>query len=231
MTKDAVRNAAKDAELVDPTALPSGSAASLGEAELCRLALSVTRGDLRRPWSVQTSNSFRRIGTDRGDGDVLCAVTQPSDGHPDLRAAPDVLDYVVAAHPFEILRLIRERDSARHALHLLRHKIAGHDEAFREAGGMSGVPLGVTEARPNTDPHPPIASYALGQSVTIYPGFGDHWHPGIVTRLESGLRADGSAWHSIYVGSSQERHLSELKDEDAARVSPSHVNELTVCPE
>ena len=147
-----------EAELDDPTALPSGSAASLGEAELCRLALSVTRGDLRRPWSVQTSNSFRRIGTDRGDGNVLCAVTQPSDGHPDLRAAPDVLDYVVAAHPLEILRLIRERDSARHALHLLRHKIAGHDEAFREAGGMSGVPLGVTEARPNTNPHPPIAT-------------------------------------------------------------------------
>jgi hypothetical protein len=48
--------------------------------KLRELALSVTRGDLRRPWSVQTSNSFRRIGTERGDGDVLCAVTQRPDG-------------------------------------------------------------------------------------------------------------------------------------------------------
>ena len=87
--------------------------------KLRALALSVTRGALRRPWSVQTSNSFRRIGTDRGDGDVLCAVTQRTDGHPDLHAPPDVLDYIVAAHPFTILQLISTRDSARHALHFL----------------------------------------------------------------------------------------------------------------
>ena len=112
--------------------------------KLRALALSVTRGELRRPWSVQTSNSFRRIGTDRGDGDVLCAVKQRYDGQPDLHAAPDVLDYIVAAHPLVILQLIRERDSARHALHFLRHKIAWRDRIFREAGGMAGICLATT---------------------------------------------------------------------------------------
>jgi hypothetical protein len=101
--------------------------------KLRELALLVTKGDLRRPWQVQTSNSFRRIGTDRGDGDVLCAVTQRSDGHPDLHAAPGVLDYIVAAHPFVVTGLIEQRDRARHAIDYLRHKIPGYDEVFAEA--------------------------------------------------------------------------------------------------
>jgi len=270
--------------------------------KLRELALSVTRGDLRRPWSLQTSNSFRRIGTDRGDGDVLCAVTQPTDGCPDLCAAPDVLDYIVAAHPFAILRLIRERDSARHALHFLRYKIAGRDRVFREAGGMAGIFLaratlgaeqipmdraaavvrdviadladrgGLSQAWEEIDDgirreiveswekiarnqiaevgevpeaqllgdaedptgsgeteHPPIASYALGQSVTFHPGHGDRWHPGIVTCLESGLRPDGSAWHTIFVSSTRDLPSGEwehagayrLEDRDDARVSPA----------
>jgi hypothetical protein len=100
------------------------------------LARLVTNGDLRRPWTVQTSNSFRRIGTDRGDGDVLCAVTQRADGHPDLHAAPGVLDYIVAAHPFVVLRLLEQRDGARHAIHFLRHKIHGYDAVFAEASAM-----------------------------------------------------------------------------------------------
>jgi hypothetical protein len=77
--------------------------------KLRELALLVTKGDLRLPWTVQTSNSFRRIGTDRGDGNVLCAVAQRSDGHPDLHAAPGVLDYIVAAHPFVVLELLDQR--------------------------------------------------------------------------------------------------------------------------
>jgi len=96
----------------------------------------VTSGDLRRPWSVQTSNSFRRIGTDRGDGDVLCAVTQRSDGHPDLHAAPGVLDWIVATHPFVVTDLIEQRDRAWHAIDYLRRKIKGHDDAFAEAEVM-----------------------------------------------------------------------------------------------
>src|SRR4029077_4613740 len=108
--------------------------------KLRELALSI-REDLKRPWSVQTSNSFRRIGTDLGDGNVLCAITQRPDGHPDLHATPHVLDYIVAAHPLTILQLIRERDSARHALHFLNLRITGSDEVFQEAGRMAGIPL------------------------------------------------------------------------------------------
>jgi hypothetical protein len=100
---------------------------------LRELALLVTSGELRRPWSVQTSNSFRRIGTDRGDGDVLCAVTQQSDGHPDLHAATGVLDYIVAAHPFVVLELLEQRDRAWHAVDHLRRNIEGHAETFIEA--------------------------------------------------------------------------------------------------
>ena len=101
--------------------------------KLRALALALTRGELRRPWSVQTSNSFRRIGTDHGDGDVLCAVTQRSDGHPDLHAPADVLDYIAAAHPLVVLQLLDQRERAWLAIDRLRHKIKGHDEAFAEA--------------------------------------------------------------------------------------------------
>ena len=38
------------------------------------------------PWRWWTSNSFRRLSSDAtgGDGGVLCAVVQHSDGHPDV---------------------------------------------------------------------------------------------------------------------------------------------------
>jgi hypothetical protein len=77
------------------------------------LALQVLSANerLSRPWSVQTSNSFRRIGTDRGDGDVLCAVTQRSDGHPDLLAPSGVLDYIAAVHPRVLLELLEQIES------------------------------------------------------------------------------------------------------------------------
>jgi hypothetical protein len=101
--------------------------------KLRELALLVTNGELRRPWNIQTSNSFRRIGTDRGDGNVLCGATQRSDGHPDLRAAPSVLDYIVAAHPLVVLELLDQRDRAWHAIDYLRRKIDGHAAAFSEA--------------------------------------------------------------------------------------------------
>lgn len=64
-----------------------------------------------RSWELQTSNSFRRIGM-HGDGDVLCAVKQRSDGHPDLLAAPGVLDYIVAAQPHVVLELLDKLDAA-----------------------------------------------------------------------------------------------------------------------
>ena len=114
------------------------------------LALSLTRGDgkrctedgwqaldLHRPWSVQTSNSFRRIGTDRGDGNVLCAVTQPSDGHPDLHAPAGVLDYIVAAHPSVVLELLDQQDRVAAAIDHLRKHIVGYDEVFYAAAEIA----------------------------------------------------------------------------------------------
>lgn len=68
-----------------------------------------TSGRLPGDWELQTSNSFRRIGA-HGDGDVLCAVTQRSDDHPDLLAPPGVLDYVVAAQPRVVLSLLDTLD-------------------------------------------------------------------------------------------------------------------------
>src|SRR5262245_65919678 len=56
-------------------------------------------------WELQTSNSFRRIGL-LGDGDVLCGTTHPSDRHPDLLAAPGVLEYIIAAQPIVVLELL-----------------------------------------------------------------------------------------------------------------------------
>ncbi len=64
-----------------------------------------------KEWALQTSNSFRRIGQ-HGDGDVLCAVKQQSDGHPDLSAARGVLDYIVAAQPSAVLDLLDQLDAA-----------------------------------------------------------------------------------------------------------------------
>jgi hypothetical protein len=62
-------------------------------------------------WELQTSNSFRRIGM-HGDGDVLCAVTQRSDNHPDLLAPRGVLEYIVAAQPSVVLALLDQLDGA-----------------------------------------------------------------------------------------------------------------------
>ena len=61
-------------------------------------------------WELQTSNSFRRIGTVRGDGNVLHGTTQHYDGYPDLQAAPGVLDYIIAAQPSHVLALIENFD-------------------------------------------------------------------------------------------------------------------------
>ncbi len=83
--------------------------------------------------------------------------------------------------------------------------------------------------------HPPIASYVLGQAVTFHVDRGDRWVPrwipGVVTRLESGLRPDGSAWHGISVSRSLGLPDGEWEragaysfgdgDDDVARVSPA----------
>lgn len=74
------------------------------------------------PWKVWDSCSFRRI-THKADGDVISGTVQQSDGHPDLDAKRDDLEFLCAlrnAWPeiaAEIERLGRERDAAKAALH------------------------------------------------------------------------------------------------------------------
>jgi len=63
-------------------------------------------------WELQTSNSFRRIGTARGDGNVLCGAVQWCDAHPDLMAASGVLDYIIAAQPSVMIELLEDLEVA-----------------------------------------------------------------------------------------------------------------------
>lgn len=67
-------------------------------------------------WELQTSNSFRRIGTSRSDGDVLCATTQRPDGHPDLHGAPGVLSYLIASQPRGVIDLLDQIDELEQSL-------------------------------------------------------------------------------------------------------------------
>lgn len=86
-------------------------------------------------WSLQTSNSFRRIGTPYGDGNVLCGATHPRDGHPDLLAAPAVFDYIIAAQPRVVLALLDELDRCEETLALSRkHHADDHAELERLRG-------------------------------------------------------------------------------------------------
>lgn len=65
------------------------------------------------PWELQTSNSWRRIGTAGGrfaDGDVLAPTTHRGDNHPDLAARQEDLDFIVAADPATVLALLDELD-------------------------------------------------------------------------------------------------------------------------
>ena len=92
-----------------------------------RLNIGVVRDEC---WTLQTSNSFRRIGC-HGDGDVLCGTKHPSDGHPDLLAAPAVLDYIVAAQPrvmHELLDEITALEAKLDAARALGDRIADVDE-------------------------------------------------------------------------------------------------------
>jgi hypothetical protein len=76
-------------------------------------ALAAPRGH----YELQTSNSFRRIGQRYGgDGDVLCGTTQRSDGHPDLHAAPGVLEFIVAACPDVVIELLDALERAEEKL-------------------------------------------------------------------------------------------------------------------
>lgn len=109
-------------------------AAAVAASKSTYAASSDLRAAISAMWSLQTSNSFRRIGC-HSDGDVLCAVVQRSDGHPDIHAAPHVLDYVVAAQPQTVLDLLDELRQCEEALALSRTQHAeDHAELERLRG-------------------------------------------------------------------------------------------------
>lgn len=94
----------------------------LRDAALAAVNGTRARSDARRAapaadWTLQTSNSFRRIGTLYGDGDVLCGTKHPIDAHPDLLAAAGVLDYIVAAQPRVVIQLLDDVDALEDKLH------------------------------------------------------------------------------------------------------------------
>jgi hypothetical protein len=106
----------------------------LRSATLAAIAAIPPRTSVQRAlgrWEIQTSNSFRRIGC-YGDGDVLCGTKHPSDGHPDLLAAPGVLDYIVAAQPRVVLDLLNYVD-------MIELKLSRLDEIERELLKMRGA--------------------------------------------------------------------------------------------
>ena len=110
------------------TRLTADARQKLREASLA--ALDGTRNRLNPPhtslttdWQLQTSNSFRRIGTPYGDGDVLCATTHQRDRHPDLLAAAGVLDYIVEAQPSAVIALLDDLEAVENKLEQARQTL------------------------------------------------------------------------------------------------------------
>jgi hypothetical protein len=95
--------------------------------QLRALASAVPPG----PYQVQTSNSFRRIGTSRGDGDILCAIAQRSDRQPDLHAARGVLDLFAALDRETVLELLDAYDEAFAELQRRIEDLRATDEKYR----------------------------------------------------------------------------------------------------
>lgn len=64
-------------------------------------------------WELQTGCSWRRIGCDGRDGNILRPNNHHIDGHPDLAAGDNVLGYIIAAQPRNVLKLFAEIDQLR----------------------------------------------------------------------------------------------------------------------
>jgi len=110
--------------------------AAMAALDASRARTYGSRSELGSEWQLQTSNSWRRIGTARGDGDVLCPTTHPRDRHPDLLAPPGVLDYIVAAQPSVVLVLLDQLAAAEQLLARLAEveiRLDETDRKFREA--------------------------------------------------------------------------------------------------
>jgi hypothetical protein len=123
-----------------------GERQKLRAAAWAAVAATPSRTSVERAldrWELQTSNSFRRIGC-HGDGDVLCATTQRSDGHPDLLAPAGVLDYVIAAQPRAVLELIDDLQQCEEALTLSRKQ---HEEDHVELARLRDVDSKLQQAK------------------------------------------------------------------------------------
>lgn len=89
------------------------------------------------PWELQTSNSWRRIGTAGGrfaDGDVLAPTSHRGDNHPDLAARQEDLDFIVAANPAAILVLLDKVEQLEKSLRLVQTHAGTAYNRGRQAG-------------------------------------------------------------------------------------------------
>jgi len=69
--------------------------------KLCEDAVVDHRRATPGPWTWWTSNSFRRLSSPKGDGDVLCGYRSPHDG---------VVDIVGSDHNKNFIATVRERE-------------------------------------------------------------------------------------------------------------------------
>lgn len=83
-------------------------------------------------WTLQTGCSWRRIGNEFGDGNVLRPCIHQRDGWPDLSAAPFVLEYLVAAQPSAILELIADYEALLAERDALKAAVNRHEAAMAE---------------------------------------------------------------------------------------------------
>lgn len=131
-------------------------------SELRRLAKAATPGE----WRVQTGCSWRRIGTDNGDGDVLRPCTHPHDGWPDIAAPVENLEYIAAANPKAIIALLDEKCD----------RLKAENEALRRFAAEAYQVLGALDAPENVlDNASDAANGVPLRHETLLPFFADDY--------------------------------------------------------
>lgn len=101
----------------------------LDHAALRKLAEEATQGE----WQVYDSNSWRRIGLKGGYRIIIEPITQ-RDGHPDLHARREDLDYAAAASPSAVLALLDEVEEFQRTFDLRWDADMRAIKRWREAG-------------------------------------------------------------------------------------------------
>jgi hypothetical protein len=125
--------------------------------EIVALVEALAASPVPGPWTWWTSCSFRRLSSDATgkDGDVLSGTWQRSDGHPDIVATQPTMDYIAAANPERIQRVLGElkqlREQAARYAWLCSHLTQIHVETTQPAGSPADSPMRVTliQAWPN----------------------------------------------------------------------------------